>query len=54
MSAGFILREDGFLFVFLRFYLFLDRGDGREKEKRQCVVASRAPPTGDLARTPGM
>ena len=26
----------------------------REGEKRQCVVASRAPPTGDLAHNPGM
>ena len=36
---------------FKRFYLFiLDRREGREKEeeKYQCVVASRAPPTGDL------
>ena len=28
-------------------YLFLERG--REGEKHQCVVASEAPPTGDLA-----
>ena len=26
----------------------------REGEKHQCVVASRTPPTGDLARNPGM
>ena len=26
----------------------------RKGEKHQCVVASRASPTGDLARTPGM
>ena len=26
----------------------------REGEKHQCVVASRAPPTGDLACNPGM
>ena len=35
----------------------LFRETGREKErerKHQCVVASRAPPTGDLARNPGM
>ena len=25
----------------------------REGEKHQCVVASHAPPTGDLARSPG-
>ena len=36
------------------FYLFLDRGEGREKEKHQCVVASCTPPTGDLARNPGL
>ena len=40
-----------------RFYLFIFReGEGRETEgeKQQCVVASQAPPTGDLARNPGM
>ena len=39
----------GFLKIFLFICLFLERGDGREKEgeKHQCVVASRAPPTGD-------
>ena len=26
----------------------------REEEKHQCVVASHAPPTGDLACNPGM
>ena len=37
------------------FYLFLERGEGKEREgeKHQCVVASRAPPTGDLACSPG-
>ena len=31
-------------------YLFLEKGKGRrEGEKCQCVVASRTPPTGDLA-----
>ena len=36
--------------------LFLERREGREKEgeKHQCVVASCALPTGDLARNPGM
>ena len=31
-------------------YLFLDRGEGKEKEgeKHQCAVASHTPPTGDL------
>ena len=35
-------------------YLFLDRGEGRERGKHQCVVASHPPPTGDLAHNPGM
>ena len=41
---------------FLRFYLFIFRERGREKEQEehQCVVASQAPPTGDLAHTPSM
>ena len=44
---------------FKRFYLFIyfrERGrEGeREGEKHQCVVASCMPPTGDLARNPGM
>ena len=37
----FILRERG-------------REGDREGEKHPCVVASRAPPTGDLACNPGM
>ena len=41
-----------------RFYLFIFRERGkegkREGEKHQCVVVSRAPPTGDLAHNPGM
>ena len=48
-----------FYFIyFLRFYLFIFRERGREGdrkgEKYQCVVASHVPPTGDLARNPGM
>ena len=37
-------------------YLFLERGRERERkgEKHQCVVASHAPHTGDLACNPGM
>ena len=35
--------------------LFLERGVGREKERKyQCVVASHTPPTGDLAHNPGI
>ena len=45
-----------FFFSPLRFYLFIFReGKGeREGEKHQCVVASRALPTEDLACNPGM
>ena len=41
---------------FLRFYLLLEgrKEGGREGEKHQCVGASHAPPTVDLARNPGM
>ena len=37
-------------------YVFLERGEGTEKErqKHQCVVASCTPPTGDLAHNPGV
>ena len=36
--------------------LFLQRGreEEREGEKHPCVVASHAPPTGDLAHNPGI
>ena len=46
------------LFFLKRFYLFIFRERGREgerqEEKHKCVVASHAPPTGDLAFNPGM
>ena len=45
------------VYVFKDFiYLLLERvRDGeREGEKHQCVVASCAPPAGDLAVNPGM
>ena len=37
-------------------YLFLEIGEGREKEKEkhQCAVASSTPPTGSLACNPAM
>ena len=35
-------------------YVFLERGEGKEREKDQCVVASCMPSTGDLACNPGM
>ena len=48
--------------VFKRFYLFLERGEGREKDRERNIdvreihqsVASRTPPSGDLAHNPGM
>ena len=41
--------------IFLKiFYLFLETGERKEKEKHQCVFPSHAPPTGDLACNPGM
>ena len=45
-----------YLINFKRFYLLLERGNEgeREGEKHQCVVASHAPPTGDVACNPGM
>ena len=53
------VRSSTFTYLFLkRFYLFIFRERGREEEregeKYQCVVASRLPPTGDLAHNPGL
>ena len=45
------------LFIFLRFYYFfliLERGEGREGETHQCVVAPCTPLTGVLVCNPGM
>ena len=47
------------IYIFKDFiYLFSERGEGRERETKseehQCVVASCAPSTGDLACNPGM
>ena len=42
----FVLFED---FI----YLFFERGEGREEEQHQCVVASHVAPTGDPACNPG-
>ena len=60
----FVLRKTMFNFWFYFFnaffldimYLFLERGEGREKEgeKHQCVITSCTPLTGDLACNPGM
>ena len=46
-----------FCFVLkILFIYFLERGEGRkrEREKYHCVVASRMPHPGALARNPGM
>ena len=44
-----------FTFEIFKIYLFLERGEGeREGVKHQCVVASHAPLTGDLAHNLGM
>ena len=39
-------------FIFLRLYLFLERGEGKEEgENHQYVVASHTPPAGDQCAT---
>ena len=45
-----------FILLFFKdfIYLFSEGKGGKEGGKHQCVVASHAPPTGDLARNPGM
>ena len=45
-----------FFFLRLKKFIFRERGrkGEREGETYQCVVVSRAPATGDLARNPGM
>ena len=45
------------ILVFLKdfIYVFFKEGKGGEREgEKQCVVASCMPPTGDLARHPGI
>ena len=39
---------------FFKYFIYLFSEREREGEKHQCVVASHAPPTGDLACNPGM
>ena len=52
------LQKSGHFFLFLKKYLFIFREKRREGErkgeKHQCVVASPAPPTGDLVHNAGM
>ena len=40
--------------IFKILFIFRQRGREGERGKHQCVVASCAPPTGDLAHNPGM
>ena len=52
-------QEVSHLFCFFKdfIYLFLDRREGREKEKERNInvwFASCVPPTGDLVCNPGM
>ena len=48
-------EPDGFFFKgFIYSFLEREREGEREGEKHQCVVASHASPTGDLACNPGM
>ena len=43
------------IFLKTSFIYFLERGREREREgEKKCMVASRMPPTGDLAHNPGM
>ena len=43
-----------FYYFFQILFIYFERGEGKDKEKHQCVAASCAPPTGDLASNPGM
>ena len=58
LNTSLTAQKTNIFFFFLRFYLFIFRQRGREGEsegeKSQCVVASHAPPTGDLAFNPGI
>ena len=42
------------ILLFFNSFLEREKGGRGEGEKHQCVVASHAPPTGDLAGNPGM
>ena len=56
VSVLLILRFPlGFYLVFFKiFYLFIDRGEWKEKERERNINVwlTRAPPTGDLAHNP--
>ena len=51
------MQVQGGIYVHLKIlflFNFREGKVGRKRGKHQCVVASCAPPTGDLARNPGM
>ena len=54
--ANIYFLKEIFLFKFNYSFIFREKGrEGeREGEKRQCVVATCVPPTGDLAQNPAM
>ena len=57
ISIPFVYFDSIPLWIFKKIlFIFRERGrEGeREGERHQCVVASRAPPTGGLAHNPGM
>ena len=47
-------NQNTILFKILFIFRYMGREGEREAEKHQCVVASREPPTGDLACNPGL
>ena len=53
LTRKFLLFKKHFKIKNIYIYLFLERGEGKEKEgeKHQCVVASHTSCTGDLAHT---
>ena len=43
------------VFFFKKYFIYFREGKGgRKRKKHRCVVASQAPPTGDLAGNLGM
>ena len=55
IQTGRNLRVVVVVVVFNYFFLFRKRGrEGETEGEKHLSVASRAPPTGDLARNPGM
>ena len=57
LNTGILTLEFNSFKKKLFIYLFLERGEGREKRRERNInvwFASHVPPTGDLARNPGM